>query len=165
VNCWLVPTVTVIDAVPVTTVPAFEYSAVIVTAPFVTAVASPVAALIVAIDGLLELHATWPVRFTVAPDEVVPIARNCVVCPAADTDCELGIIATETTLPPATPPPDEVTVMMALEEMGPLNPAALAVIVVVPAPTAVASPPELTVATDGELELQVTAPVITCEEA
>jgi hypothetical protein len=107
-------------------------------------------------DGLLELQATWPVRLMVAPDEVVPIARNCVVCPAAETDCDPGMIANETTLPPATPPPDEVTVMVALEEVGPLNAAALAVIVVVPAPVAVTRPPALIVATEGELELQLT---------
>jgi hypothetical protein len=80
VNCWLVPTVTVSDAVPATAVPpvGFVYSAVIVSVPFDTAVASP-ACVIVAICGLLELHATWLVRFTVAPDVVVPIAMNCVV--------------------------------------------------------------------------------------
>src|SRR5258708_7905203 len=108
VNCWVVPTVTVNNAVPVITVPAFEYRAVIVTVPFVTAVASPFAAPIVAIDGLLELQATWAVRLTVAPDEVVPIARNCVVCPAEETVCDPGIIAIETLLPPPTPPPPEL---------------------------------------------------------
>jgi hypothetical protein len=33
----------------------------------------------VAICVLLELQATWLVRFTVAPDEVVPMAMNWLV--------------------------------------------------------------------------------------
>jgi len=68
-------------------------------------------------------------------------------------------------LPPAEPPPEDATVIVALELTGPAKPAALAVIVVVPAPTAVASPLELTVATEGDVEFQVTEPVITCVEA
>jgi hypothetical protein len=47
-------------------------------------------------------------------------------------------------------------VKLALDLTGPLNAAAPAVIVVVPAPTAVTSPEELTVATEGALEFQVT---------
>jgi hypothetical protein len=50
------------------------------------------------------------------------------------------MIESEAMLPPATPPPEAVTVRSALELVGPLNAVALAVIVVVPAPTAVASP-------------------------
>lgn len=46
-----------------------------------------------------------------------------------------------------------------------MNAVALAVIVVVPAPTAVATPEALTVATDGVLEVQVTVLVIFCVEA
>lgn len=46
-----------------------------------------------------------------------------------------------------------------------MNAVALAVIVVVPAPTAVATPEVLTVATDGVLEVQVTVLVIFCVEA
>jgi hypothetical protein len=38
-----------------------------------------VAAPIVAIGVLLEFQATWFVRFTVAPDEVVPMAMNWLV--------------------------------------------------------------------------------------
>jgi hypothetical protein len=62
----------------------------------------------------------------------------------------------EAILPPATPPLEPVTVSVALEVVGPLNAAALAVIVVVPAPTAVATPEASTVATAGVVELQVT---------
>jgi hypothetical protein len=50
--------------------------AVTVELPLPTAVASPVVAFIVAICVLLELHATWFVRFTVAPEDVVPMAMN-----------------------------------------------------------------------------------------
>jgi hypothetical protein len=53
--------------------------AVIVVLPLAIPVASPVAAPIVAICVLLELQATWLVRFTVAPEEVVPMAMNWVV--------------------------------------------------------------------------------------
>jgi hypothetical protein len=71
------------------------------------------------------------------------------------------MIAIEAMLPPATPPPLEpVTVRVALELVGPLNAVELAVIVVVPAPTAVATPEVLTVATEGALEVQVTRLVI-----
>jgi hypothetical protein len=114
----------------------------------------------VAIAVLLELHATWLVRFTVAPDEVEPMARNWLVWVGAATVCEFGITEIETTVPPAWAPlePDTVTVALALT--GPLNPPALAVIVVLPEPTAVASPDALTVATEGALELQVTPDVM-----
>jgi hypothetical protein len=55
--------------------------------------------------------------------------------------------------------------MAALELTGPAYPAALAEIVVDPAPTAVASPEELIVATELLLEFHVTEPVITWVEA
>jgi hypothetical protein len=75
------------------------------------------------------------------------------------------MIASETILPPAVPPLEPVTVTVALELTGPLNDAALAVIVVVPAPTAVASPVlGPTVATEGTLEVQVTEVVMFCVE-
>jgi len=70
----------------------------------------------------------------------------------------------EAILPPATPPPEAVTVRVALELTGPLNAVALAVIVVVPAPTAVTSPEALTVATEGALEVQFTTLVTSCVE-
>ena len=114
---------------------------------------------------LLELHATWLVMFTVAPDDVVPIARNCAVSPGVVTVCDPGITAREMTVPPAVPlPPEEVTVIAALELAWPLNAAALAVIVVEPAPTAVTRPVAFTTATDGALELQVTLPLMFCVE-
>jgi hypothetical protein len=68
-------------------------------------------------------------------------------------------------LPPATPPVVPVTVRAAEELTGPLNPVALAVMIVEPALTAVATPEELTVATDGVLEAQVTVFVTFCVEA
>jgi hypothetical protein len=135
-----------------------------VAVPWPTAVATPVAAPMVAIAVLLELHATWLVRFTVAPDEVDPTARNWAVCVGAGTVCEPGITEIETIVPPAWPPlePDTVTVALALT--GPLYPPALAVIVVLPEPTAVASPDAVTVATEGALEVQVTPDVMLCVE-
>jgi hypothetical protein len=116
----------------------------------------------VAIAVLLELHATELVRFTVAPDEVDPMARNWLVWVGALTVCELGMTLIETIVPPAWPPLEPVTVKVALALMGPAYPPALAVIVVEPAPTAVASPAAFTVATEGVVEVQVTLPVMFC---
>lgn len=59
-------------------------------------------------------------------------------------------------LPLTVPPPDEVTVIVALDEVGPLNACALAVTVADPAPTAVAKPLEFTVTTAVLLDAQVT---------
>jgi hypothetical protein len=56
-------------------------------------------------------------------------------------------------------------VRIELELTGPAYPVALAVIVVVPALTAVASPDALMVATVGRLEVQVTEPVMFCVDA
>jgi hypothetical protein len=67
-------------------------------------------------------------------------------------------------LPPATPPVDPVTVRAAVELTGPAYPVALAVMIVDPALTAVASPEALTVATEGVLEVQVTVLVTSCVE-
>jgi hypothetical protein len=76
VICSEVPPDTVKVAVPVTTVLLeLVAMAVMVVEPWPTAVASPPAA-IVATCALLELQATWLVMFSVAPDVVVPIARN-----------------------------------------------------------------------------------------
>jgi hypothetical protein len=75
------------------------------------------------------------------------------------------MMESEAILPPAVPPPLEpVTVTVALELTGPLNDVALAVIVVVPAPTAVAIPEAAMVATEGTLEVQVTELVMFCVE-
>ena len=79
---------TVRVAAPVTTVPSgFLAMAVIAVAPYATAVATPVVALIEATEGTLELHvaawivdvpivAVWLVRFTVVPVAVVPMAMS-----------------------------------------------------------------------------------------
>jgi hypothetical protein len=56
-----------------------------VAVPGPTAVASP-ELLMVATWTLLELQETWLVTFSVAPDEVVPVAMNWVVSPSAETD-------------------------------------------------------------------------------
>jgi hypothetical protein len=96
------------------------------------------------------------VRFTVAPEEVVPMARNWVVWVGDATACEDGMIESEAILPPEEPPLEPVTVRAALELTCPLNEDVLAVIVVVPEPTAVAIPAALMVATEGTLEVQVT---------
>jgi hypothetical protein len=53
---------------------------------------------------------------------------------------------------------------LALELTGPLNAVELAVIVVVPAATAVTSPVALTVATEEVVEVQVTVLVMSCVE-
>jgi hypothetical protein len=63
---------------------------------------------------------------------------------------------------PSTTPLPPVTVTDALPETGPPYPCELAEIVVVPGPTAVTTPAELTVATPGMAELQVTWLVIFC---
>src|SRR5580692_56716 len=127
-----------------------------VTVPCVSAVASPVDPPIVAICVLLVDHATWLVRFTVAPVDVVPIARNCVVSLGTATDCEPGMMVSELTLPLTVPVPvDAPTVTVEAALMFPVKPFKLAVIVVVPAVSAVTRPVELTLATAGELEVHV----------
>jgi hypothetical protein len=70
------------------------------------------------------------------------------------------MMVSESRFPPAGPPPAPVTVRVALELVRPLNASPPAVIVVVPALTAVATPEKLTVATEGVLEVQLTAFVI-----
>src|SRR6478609_3843547 len=107
--------------------------AVIVAVPLPMPVASP-AALMVATEALLEFHATWPVRLTVDPAALAPMAMNWLACFGSATDCEPGIRLNDTmsllgdTLPP-------VTLTVAVAEMAP---AILAVMVAVPAETAVA---------------------------
>lgn len=91
--------------------------------------------------------------------ENVPMARNCPVSFKLATLIDAGIIVSDKRLPAASAP---VTVMAALALTGPLNAVAFAVIVVVPAPTAVTNPEELTVATVGTLELQLTPLVKSC---
>jgi hypothetical protein len=87
------------------------------------------------------------------------MARNWLVWVGAATVCEPGITESEITVPPTWVPLEPDTVTEALALTGPLYPPALAVMVVLPEPTAVASPDEFTVATEGALEDQVT-PVV-----
>jgi hypothetical protein len=104
---------------------------------------------------------------TVGAVENVPIARNCPLSCKAPKTIPLGIMVSERMLPPlppAVPPLDPVTVRPAVEVTGPANPVALAVMIVEPALTAVAIPAELTVATAGVLDAQVTRLVIFCVE-
>jgi hypothetical protein len=86
--------------------------AVIVVVPWPTPVASPVA-LIVAIGVLLELQITWPVKSSVAPVDVVPIAMNWLVSPGEPTDWALGMMDTVARVEPLVPPPLPVTVTTA----------------------------------------------------
>jgi hypothetical protein len=155
-----VPPITVKVAVPVTTeLFGLVRMAVIVVVPLPTPVARP-PALIVAICVLLELQATCPVKFSVAPDEAVPMAMNWLVSPGDATDWEPGMMVSEAGVLPPPPPLPPVTVIVAVVLAAP---GILAVIVVVPAETAVASPEEFTVATAGVLEAQVTRPVTSWE--
>jgi len=103
---------------------------------------------------------------TVGAVENVPIARNCPLSVKLPKTIPLGMMVSERMLPPLLPPValEPVTVRVALELVGPLNAVALAVIVVVPAPTAVTRPAELTVATAGVVELQITRLVTFCVE-
>jgi len=117
--------------------------AVMVAVPAATAVAKPVL-LTVAADGLEELQVTCLVMSKLVPSEYAPEAANCWVAPkgilglAWVTDMEARVA--------------EVTVRVVLPEMLP----EAALMVAVPAVTAVARPMLLTVATDGLEELQVT---------
>jgi hypothetical protein len=104
---------------------------------------------------------------TVGDVENVPIARNCPLWVKPPKTIPLGMMVSERMLPPLpppVPPVDAVAVRVALELTGPLKAVALAVIVVEPAPTAVAIPEALMVATEGALEVQVTPLVIFCVE-
>src|SRR6202453_1734663 len=78
---------------------------------------------------------------------------NWVVWLGDATDCVPGMMASEISVPPVAPPPVEVTVSVEVAET---EPDREAVIVAVPAPTAVANPEEFTVATIEELDAQVT---------
>jgi hypothetical protein len=100
---------------------------------------------------------------TVGELENVPIAKNCPLSVKLPKTIPLGMIVSERMLPPLPPdtPPGEppVTVTVPVEVVGPLKDVAVAVMVVVPEVTAVTTPVEFTVATAGELEVQVT-PVV-----
>src|ERR1700720_3541934 len=80
---------------------------------------------------------------TVGAVENVPIARNCPVSCKLPTVIVLGRMVSERMpppLPPDVPPVDPVTVRLAVALTGPANPAALAVMIVEPAFTAVTTP-------------------------
>ena len=154
-----VPPVTVKVAVAVTTLESgFAAMAVTVVVPLLTAVASP-PAVMVATWVLLELQVTVLVKSSVAPEVVVPMAINWLVCAGEATDWVPGMMASDARLPPVVPPPP-VTVMVAVAL---IDPGRVAVMVTVPADTAVAMPEEFTVATAGVLDDQV-ACAVTLEE-
>jgi hypothetical protein len=109
--------------------------------------------------GAEEIQVTEFVRsLTVGDAENVPIARYCPVSCRSPTVMELGIMERERSDVSLAPPAEVApgTVMDAPDETTPPNPFILAVMVVVPAETAVARPEALTVATAGALELHVT---------
>jgi hypothetical protein len=121
--------------------------AVMVVVPVVTGVARPLA-LTVATAGFDELQVTWEVRSWVVESENVPVAVNCwVACRIMLVS--VGVTAIEDRVA-------EVTVRVVVPEILP----EVAVMVVVPAATAVASPPLLAVATPGFDEFQATWEVI-----
>jgi hypothetical protein len=102
---------------------------------------------------------------TVGAVENVPIARNCPLWVKLPKTIPLGMMVSErmpAPLPPFVPPVDPVTVTPAVEVTVPFNAIAVAVIVVVPPFTAVTIPVEFTVATPGEVDVQVTPVVTVC---
>jgi hypothetical protein len=133
--------------------------AVIVVEPVATDVAMPAEApalLMVATDGADELQVTDAVRFCVVLFEYVPVAVNCFVVPLAMLGLA-GVTAMETSVDAVT-----VSVVVACRPVA----GSVAVIVVEPAVSAVASPLEalalLIVATATVDELQVTDAVRSC---
>src|SRR6266478_2112692 len=89
----------------------------------------------VAVAALEELHSTDVVMSCVLLSLKVPVAVNCFVVPTAILEFA-GITAIETSVAALT-----------VREALPVTPPELAVIVVLPVPTAVAKPEELTEAT------------------
>jgi hypothetical protein len=127
----------------------FPEVAVIVVAPAATAVASP-AVLIVAAAGVLEFHVALEVRFSVVPLLSVPVAVNCRVSPVASEELA-GVTAMDTKV-----------AAVAVSPVDPWMLPEVAVMVVVPGATAVASPAALIVAAAGVLEAHVTLAVSFC---
>jgi hypothetical protein len=121
--------------------------AVIVEVPTATAVARPVA-LMVAIEGADDDHATVAVIFAVDPSVYVPVAVYCRVNPFA-TDPLAGVTAIDTSA-------GAVTVMVLVLLIAPC----VAVIVDVPTATAVASPVALMAAIEGADDDHVAVAVI-----
>ena len=133
--------------------------AVIVVEPAATGVISPfepAALLIVATEVDDELQVTVVVRFCFEPSEYVPVAVSCCVVPIMTVGLA-GVIATETSVAGFT-----------VSVVDPDRVPDVAVIVVEPAATGVASPIEPAVllipAMDDDDELQVTAVVRFCVE-
>jgi hypothetical protein len=109
----------------------------------------------------VPIVAVWLVRFTVVPVVVTPMAMYPTVRAAVVSVCEVGTTFIEARgSDVALPLP--VTVIVALDETMPLYPCAEAVMLAIPAPTAVTSPVLLTVATPTRFELQVTWVVMSC---
>jgi hypothetical protein len=120
--------------------------AVMVELPAVTAVATP-PELIVAVAVLEELHVAVEVSTFVDPSLYVPVAVNCCVAPTVIDDVA-GVTAIE----------DNVgggAIALTVNTAVPDAPEKLAVIVEVPAATAVATPEELIVAVAVLEELHV----------
>jgi hypothetical protein len=107
--------------------------AVIVADPCATLVASPVVVM-VATAGVLELHCTEPVMFWVVPSLNAPVAVNCCVIPSGRVGIA-GVTAIETSVAVVT-----VTVVE------PPTEPAVAVTLVLPTATLLATPCALTVA-------------------
>jgi hypothetical protein len=135
-----------------------------VVVPWPTGVTSPVAAPIVATAVLLEVQAAEFVSFTCRPVlPIVPIATNDVVGLVGVVKgivivCEPGMIASEVTCDDA----DAVTVSVPVPiTIVPSGFEAMAVIAVVPFPTAVAIPVVALIdATEGTLELHTAALIV-----
>jgi hypothetical protein len=111
-----------------------------------------VAAAIVAVP----IVADWLVRFTVAPDDVVPMAIRPAVWLTSVSVCEAGTMDRETS---GSGVAGMLTVRVAIPVTTvPSGFVAVAVMAVVPFATAVATPlVELIVATEGTLDLHVAA--------
>jgi hypothetical protein len=161
VNCWVAlgATVAVVGATametrgtpdtvsvvePVTPLEAAE----IVVVPAPTPVARPEAVML-ATDGLDEAQVAVEVRTFVLPSLYVPVAVNCWVFPAA-IDGFAGVTAMETSV-------TEVAVTVSVVE--PTTPPEVAVMLLVPAATAVARPDVPMVATEDVTEAQLAVAV------
>jgi hypothetical protein len=119
--------------------------------PNFTPVARPVA-LIVAMVVSDELHVTVLVTFCVELSLNVPVAVNCCVFPAA-TDGFVGVTAIDTRV-----------AFVTVNVVDPTTLPLVALIVELPAFTAVARPAALIVATDVVADAHVTLPVRSCVE-
>jgi hypothetical protein len=126
-------------------------AALTVLVPAATAVAKP-PVVIVATPVVAELQVTEPVKFCVELSEKVPVAVNCCVAPLA-IEGFTGVTAIDTSVTAVT-----------VRVVEPLTVPETALIVLVPAPTAVANPPVVMVATPVVAELHVTEPVRFCVE-